>query len=146
MCQGERWGGADAGALYLSCWPNESSVGEARESGPNQDRHKTPSHPRIRPLSLQDGDRRIPDLARYNSLSRLGWWGVARQGQDMPPAPRRDKSHIYTHSCSLACQQVVHTPSLLGEVYQHDRHPAEQQAALEGRPMIGPGASRFKAS
>jgi hypothetical protein len=35
-----------------------------------QDRHKAPSHPHIRPLSLQDGARRIAGLACQCSLSR----------------------------------------------------------------------------
>ena len=71
-CRDRGRGGADVGALCLSCWPNESEAGgEAREADPDEDRHKAPSHPSIRPLSLQDGEMPMTALDCQWSLSAL---------------------------------------------------------------------------
>jgi hypothetical protein len=51
------------GALCLSWvgYDPRASPPPAEASG-QQDKHKAPSHPRIHPLSLQDGDKTFPIL------------------------------------------------------------------------------------
>jgi len=71
-CRDKGWMRGWAGALCLSCWPDDSSgVWEAPELHPEEDRHKAPAsapllpcHYRERPVSAVTG------VGRHHSLSR----------------------------------------------------------------------------
>jgi len=61
--------------LMMHCpltWADSHSSPAPDESSGQQDRHKAPSHPFIRPLSLQDADMRIPGLDCQHSSWRCG--------------------------------------------------------------------------
>jgi hypothetical protein len=60
-CRDKGRGGVDAGALCLSSLGcNPSASRKPNESGCHEDKHKAPTHLRIRPLSLQDGTTQMP--------------------------------------------------------------------------------------
>src|SRR5215472_17322365 len=61
FCRVRGWGWVDVGVLCLSWWPYDSPD-YPRHEHPNEDRHKAPSLPLIHPLSLQDGEHRLPNL------------------------------------------------------------------------------------
>jgi len=59
-CRDKGWGSADEGALCLSWWEGDPSASRnPGESSRNEDKHKAPALPHIRPLSLQDGGGRF---------------------------------------------------------------------------------------
>ena len=68
-CRDKGWTWSRVGAWCLSCWPDErSGFGEARWSHPHEDKHKAPTSTPLRPLSLQDAGRTIPD-----SVGTIHW-------------------------------------------------------------------------
>ena len=99
-CRDKGRGGVDEGALCLS-W---SECDHLASRNPNaskseEDKHKAPTLPHIRPLSLQDGDTRIPEFGREKPSGRgrtipfFGYQTFIRQG--ISPA------RMERHSASL---------------------------------------------
>ena len=62
-CRDKGWMWSRVGALCLSWWHDAwSGLREATRSPPHhEDKHKAPSSPPLRPLSLQDAGRTFPD-------------------------------------------------------------------------------------
>jgi len=62
----------DEGALCLSSSECDHLASRnPNESKSDQDKHKAPTLPHIRPLSLQDGDTRIPEFGRSKPSGRV---------------------------------------------------------------------------
>ena len=60
-CRDKEWTWRRVGALCLSWWHDEwFGLCEATRSHPHEDKHKAPSSPPPRPLSLQDAGRTFP--------------------------------------------------------------------------------------
>jgi hypothetical protein len=64
FCRDKGWGRVDEGALCLSSSGYDPSASRnPTESSCHQDKHKAPTHPRLRPLSLQDAGVHFLSLA-----------------------------------------------------------------------------------
>src|SRR6266446_5879427 len=70
-CRDKGRGGVDEGAWCLSSLGCDHLASRnPNESKSHQDKHQAPTLPHIRPLSLQDGDTRIPEFGREKPSGR----------------------------------------------------------------------------
>src|SRR5579872_5850505 len=119
-CRDKGWSGADAGALCLSSLDDDDPARShitPTDSPSDEDKHKSPSPPYIRPLSLQDGGGRFPSLC----------CSVAKVLQGRCPAP----TLVYiTSYCALLHQHMFLHPGQKGFAVSRDGIPGNIESVI----------------